>query len=129
MFVSYSYPRFDCKLNASLFYLNGPSFVSSLLYKSALIVYAHGRKLCSNWFRHGSTNICYPQCSLTFMRERYLHIYREQSFAIRAYTMSAVGIYVVSVHKLFPYRVVSTVRTDIVSSLTEYCRSAYGITR
>ena len=39
MFVSYSYPRFDCKLNASLFDLHGPSFVSSRLYKSAFIVY------------------------------------------------------------------------------------------
>ena len=26
------------------------------------------------------------------MRERYLHRYREQSFAIRAYDMSSVGI-------------------------------------
>ena len=31
MFVSYSYPRFDGKLNASLFGLHGPSFVSSIL--------------------------------------------------------------------------------------------------
>ena len=39
MFVSYSYPRFDCKLNASLFDLYGPSFVSSILpvYKSAFM--------------------------------------------------------------------------------------------
>ena len=35
MFVSYSYPRFDGKLNASPFDLHGPSFVSSILYKSA----------------------------------------------------------------------------------------------
>ena len=62
-------------------------------------VYAHGRRLCSNRFRHGSTTISYPQCSLTFMRERYLHRCREQLFAIRAYTMSAVGIDVVSDHK------------------------------
>ena len=67
-----------------------------------------GRRLCSNRVRHGSTTIRYPQCSLTFMRERYLH----RSFA---YTKSAVGIDVVSVHKLFAYRVVSTVSTDIVS--------------
>ena len=40
-------------------------------------------RLCSNWFRHGSTTISYPQWSLTFMRERYLHRCREQSFAIR----------------------------------------------
>ena len=53
---------------------------------------------CSNWFRHGSTTINYPQCSLTFTRERYLHRCREQSFAIRAYAMSAVGIDVVSDH-------------------------------
>ena len=40
--------------------------------------------------------------------------------------MSAVGIDVVSVHKLFAYRVVSTVSTDIVSSHTKYCRIAYS---
>ena len=74
-----------------------------------------------NWFRHGSTTTSYPQCSLTFMRERYLHRCREQSFAIRAYAMSAVGIDVVSIHKLFAYRVVSTVSIDIVSSHTKYC--------
>ena len=68
------------------------------------------------------TTISYPQCSLTFMRERYLHRCREQSFAIRAYAMSAVGIDVVSVHKLFAYRVVSTVSTNIVSSHTKHCR-------
>ena len=62
-----------------------------------------------------------PQCSLTFLHE--------QSFAIRAYAMSAVGINVVSVRKLFAYRVVSTVSTDIVSSHKKYCRIAYGITR
>ena len=39
------------------------------------------------------------------MRERYLHRCREQSFAIRAYAMNAVGMDVVSVHKLFAYRV------------------------
>ena len=43
--------------------------------------------------------------------------------------MSAVGIDVVSVHKLFAYRVVSTVSTDIVSIHAKYCRIAYGITR
>ena len=37
MFVSYSYPRFDCKLNASLVDLHGPSFISSILYKSAIM--------------------------------------------------------------------------------------------
>ena len=74
------------------------------------------RRQCSNWVRHGSTTISYPQCSLTFMRERYLH----RSFA---YAKSAVGIDVVSVHKLFAYRVVSTVSTDIVSSHTKYCRN------
>ena len=36
-----------------------------------LILHAHERRLCSNWVRHGSTIISYPQCSLTFMRERY----------------------------------------------------------
>ena len=46
--------------------------------KSIGYFYAHGRRLCSNWFRHGSTTISYPpQCSLTFMRERYLHKCRE----------------------------------------------------
>ena len=110
-----------------------------------IVVYAHGRRLCSNRVRHGSTTISYPQCSLTFMRERYLHsklvpllstpcgrykgrepVYLHRSFA---YTKSAVGIDVVSVHKLFAYRVVSTVSTDIVSSHTKYCRIAYDITR
>ena len=42
--------------------------------------------------------------------EGYLHRCLEQSFAIRAYAMRAVDIDVVSVHKLFTYRVVSTVR-------------------
>ena len=96
---------------------------------SLVIVYAHGRRLCRNWFRHRSTTISYQQCSLTFMRERYLPRCREQSFAIRAYAMNAVGIDVVNVHKLFAYRVVSSVSTDIVSSHTKYCRIAYDITR
>ena len=86
------------------------------------VVYAHGRRLCGNLVRHGGTTISYPQCSLTFMRERCLH----RSFA---YAKSAVGIDVVSVHKLFAYRVVSTVSTDIVSSHTKCCRIAYVITR
>ena len=94
-----------------------------------IFVYAHGHRLCSNWFRHGSTTISYPQCNLTFLREPCLHRCREQSFSIRAYAMSAVGIDDVSVHKLFAYRVVSTVSTDIVSSHAKYCRIAYGITR
>ena len=72
-------------------------FVHGIL--CAVIVYAHGRRLCSNRFRHGSTTISYPQCNLTFMRKRYLHRCREQSCAIRAYAMSAVGIDVVSDHK------------------------------
>ena len=37
MFVSYSYLRFDYKLNASLSDLHGPSFVSSILCKSAFM--------------------------------------------------------------------------------------------
>ena len=41
------------------------------------------------------------------MRERYLHRCRGQSFAIHAYAMSAIGVDVVSVHKLLVYRVVS----------------------
>ena len=80
-------------------------------------------------FRQGSTTISYPQCSLTFMRGRYLHRHREQSFAFRAYAMRAVDIDIVSLRKLLAYRVVSTVSTDIVSSHTKYCRIAYGITR
>ena len=56
------------------------------------------------------------------MRERYLHRCREQLFAIRAYAKSAVGIDVVSVHKLFAFRVVSTVSTDIVISVSEDSR-------
>ena len=56
-----------------------------------------------------------------FMHERYLHRCCEQSFAIRAFAMSAVGINVMSVHKLFAYMV--------VSSHTKYCRTAYSITR
>ena len=51
------------------------------------------------------------------MRERYLR----RSFA---YAKSAVGIDVVSVHRL-----VSTVSIDNMSSHTKYCRTAYGITR
>ena len=89
---------------------------------ASVVVYAYGRRLCSNWVRHGSTTISYPQCSLTFMRERYLH----GSFA---YAKSAVGIDVASAHKLSAYRVLSTVSTDIVSSHTKYCRIADGITR
>ena len=50
------------------------------------------------------------------MRERYLH----RSFA---YAKSGVGIDVVTVHKLFAYRVVSTVSTDIVSSHTNTVES------
>ena len=37
MFVSYSYPRYDCKLNASLFDQHDPSSVSPILYKSAFM--------------------------------------------------------------------------------------------
>ena len=59
----------------------------------------------------------------------YLHRCREQSFAIRAYDLSAVGIDVVSVHKLFAYRAMSTVRIDVVSGHMKYYRIAYGITR
>ena len=57
------------------------------LLLSMPIVYAHGRRLCSNWFWHGSTAISYPQCSLTFMlcsriwHEPCLHRCREQSLA------------------------------------------------
>ena len=67
--------------------------------------------------------------AFTFTHECYLHRCHEQSFAIRAYAMSTVGIDVVSVHKLFAYRVVSIVSIYIVSSHTKYCRIAFGITR
>ena len=73
--------------------------------------------------------ISYPQYSLTLMCEIYLHRCREQSFVIRAYAVSAVGIDGVSVSKLFAKGVVSTVRTDVVSSHMKYCGIAYGITR
>ena len=74
-----------------------------------IVVYSHGRRLCSNWFQHGSTTISYPQCSLTFLHEHYLHSCLELLFSNWAYAMSAVGIDVVSVHRLFVYRVASTV--------------------
>ena len=83
-----------------------------------------GFPLCSNRFP-----ISYPQCSLTFLPERYLHRCLEQSFAIRAYAMSAVGIDVVSIHKLFAYRVVSTVCTDIVSSHTKYTAESHMVSQ
>ena len=57
------------------------------------------------------------------MRLRYKHRCREQSFAIRAYDMSASGINVISVHKLFAYRFISTVRIDVLSGHMKYCRS------
>ena len=65
------------------------------------------------------------------MRERYLHRCREQSIAIRAYAMSAVGIHVdvVSVHKLFAYRVVSAIRIDVVRGHMKYGRIPISITR
>ena len=88
-----------------------PHMTLSCFVVYRVIVYAKGVE-----FRHGSTTISYLQCSLTFLRERYLHRCRVQSFAIRAYAMSAVGLDVVTLHKLFAYRVVSTVSTDIVSS-------------
>ena len=37
VFVSYSYPRFDCKVNISLIDRHGSSFFSSILYKSAFM--------------------------------------------------------------------------------------------
>ena len=75
-------------------------------------------RLCSNWFLRGSTAISHRQCSLTFMRERYLHRCSEQSFAIRAYAMSDVGRDVVSVHKLFAYGVVTT---RLTFTIVKYC--------
>ena len=95
-------------LNFYLYIILGVN-VSILDY---IFVFAHGRRLCSNWVRHGSTTISYPQCSLTFMCEHYLH----GSFA---YAKSAIGIDIVSVRKLFAHRVVSTASTDIVSSQYE----------
>ena len=119
----------------------------------SMIVYAHGRRLCSNRFRHGSTTISYPQCSLTFPRECYLRRCREQSCAIRAYAMSAVGIDVersttisypqcsltfvrerylhICREQSFAIRAyaMSAVGINVVSSHTKYCRIEYGITR
>ena len=37
------------------------TFAVLLRYSGTIIVCAHGRRLCSNWFRHGSTTISYPQ--------------------------------------------------------------------
>ena len=37
--------------------------------------------------------------------------------------MSAVGIDVVSIHKLFAYKLMSTVRIDVLSGHMKYCRS------
>ena len=105
MSVDYVVIGFD--MDAGCFGFNGPLRQYFSLYRAV---------------RHGSTTISYPQCSLTFMRERYLH----RSFAC---ANSAVGIDVMSVHMLFPYGVVSTVSTDIVNSHTKYCRITYGITR
>ena len=42
--------------------------------------------------------------------------------------MSVVGINVVRLRKLFAYKVMSTVRIDVVSGHMKYCRIAYGIT-
>ena len=78
-------------------------------YLLPVIVYAHGRRLCSNWFRHGRTLLLSTPMGVDYvvigfdmevqlLRERCLHRCREQSFAIRAYAMSAVGIDVVSRH-------------------------------
>ena len=44
MFVSYSFFRFDGKLNANLFDLHGPSFVSAISYKTAFMVYSYPTK-------------------------------------------------------------------------------------
>ena len=54
--------------------------------------------------------LTYESGALPIVLRGPVHRCREQSFAIRAYAMSTVGINVVSVHKLFTYRVVSTVR-------------------
>ena len=63
------------------------------------------------------------------MRERFLHRYHEQSLAIRAYAMRAVGIDVMSVHKLLACRIMNTAPIDVMSSHMIYCRIAHGITR
>ena len=92
-----------------------------------------GCKLCSNWVWHGSTDISYPQCSLTFVlcsrirRERYLHRCREQSSAIRIYTMSAIGLDVVSCHKFFTYIVGS--HNEILQNHVWYHKIAVCIAR
>ena len=68
--------------------------ISSLLEKISRGLYYERMKLS-----YLCTAEYYSQCSLTFMRDRYLLRCREKSFAIRAYAMSAVGIDVVSDHK------------------------------
>ena len=57
--------------------LGEETLIYTIFARAIVIVYAHGRRLCSNRFRHGSTTISYPQCSLTFLRERYLYVCRE----------------------------------------------------
>ena len=49
-----------------------------------------------------------------------MHSCHEQSFAISAYAMSAVGIDVVSVHKLFAYRVSQDSRMHCKVQMNEW---------
>ena len=69
MFVPCSYPRFDCKLNASLFDLHGLSFVFSILYQSAGT--ERTCKLCSLGVEHEAHFILYCPV-LDWSRQKYL---------------------------------------------------------
>ena len=91
-----------------------------------IIVYAHGPRY-SYCFDMEVQPLVTHNAAWPLYVSAILHRCREQSFAIPACAISAVGIDIVSVHKLFEYRVVSAVCTDIVSSHTKYCRIAYGI--
>ena len=69
-------------------------------------------------------NAAWPLCVSTMC----IGVMSSHLLFARAYVMSTVGIDVMSVYKLFAYRVLSTVRIDVVSSHMKYCRTAYGIT-
>ena len=54
MFVSFSYHRFDCRINVILlYYLHGPSVVSSILFKSAFMdLKLSDKAMVSSYSRH-----------------------------------------------------------------------------
>ena len=53
----------DSRIIENLFFIHAQFLFSASIYKSCYCG--------SNWVRHGSTTISYPQCSLTFMRDLY----------------------------------------------------------